>query len=77
MTITYRIRCDACQSDRLFGQPHLIVGLRPNYPGCSRDLHFCDTTCLQRHVGNLTGMLDDHIRAFRAHGAKLKAERGA
>lgn len=77
MSMSTRIRCDACQRADLLGLPHITVGLRPNHPGSVRDTHFCDTACLQKHLGNLTGMLDSHVAGYKIHGERIRAARVA
>lgn len=73
MTVRHRIVCDACQSDKLFGTAHFSLSPQPTFPGATRTLHFCDPTCLQRHLGNLQGVYDAHKRAWAAHLAARRA----
>lgn len=70
MTISYRIRCDACGDTGLYGRPHLTIGLRPSFPGALRDMHYCSLACLQKASGNLQPMLTAHGDTFRARGAR-------
>jgi hypothetical protein len=66
MSLTHIITCDACRSPKLFGSPHLTVGMRPAFYGARRDLHFCDEACLSRFTAQLGMMLDEHAKVHNS-----------
>ena len=77
MTLRSKVVCDACQRDSLLGTTHLVVGVRPSFPSSTRDMHFCDPTCLSKHLGNLQAVTDAHARAYRERGENIRQARSA